>query len=166
MFHTLETLTTIPKSTTRAKSPLNIVMEMTLQLYPKHVRAQLPDYNTMDLKEFLRQADRILAAYNESVILAASVTPKPEDSSDSESEVTAPVRMKSVVVKPDRQPPRRKAPSQKELCYYHRRFGPKAFRCQAPCDWTPKNAWRGCSEAPQPRTPLHPPLQLQPTRRV
>ena len=118
-------------------SSLNIVMEMTLQLYPKHVRVQLPDYTDMDIKEFLRQADRILAAYNEPATLAASVTTKPQDSSDSELEVTAPVRMKSIVVKPGKAPPRRK--STKELCYYHRRFGPKAFRCQSLCDWTPKN---------------------------
>ena len=138
MFHTLETLTTIPKSTTRAKAPLNIIMEMTLQLYPKHVRAQLPDYIDMETRDFLRQADRILAAYTEPDTIAAAANSKTEDSSDSESEVTAPMRMKSVIVKPEKMP-QRKNPS-KVLCYYHRRFGPKAFRCQAPCDWNPKNA--------------------------
>ena len=138
MFHTLQTLTTIPKSTTRQKAPVNLVMEMTLQLYPKHVRAQLPDYGDMDIKDFLRQADKILAPYNEPASMTASATSKPQDSSDSESEVTAPVRMRSVVVKPEKPTNRKK--SAKELCYYHRRFGPKAFRCQPPCDWTPKNA--------------------------
>ena len=139
MYHTLDTLTTIPKSTTRAKSPLNLVMEMTLQLYPKEVRAQLPDYMDMGLKDFLKKADKILAAYTgPPPAITAATTP----SSDTESEVTtpevaAPTRMKSVIIKPEK--PRNKKQS-KELCYYHRRLGPKAYRCQSPCDWTPKNA--------------------------
>ena len=141
MYHTLQTLTTIPKSTTRDKAAVNLVMEMTLQLYPKQVRAQLPDYLDMDLKDFLRRADKIVAAYNEPATIAAaassSAAADPQPSSDSESEVTAPLKMKSVIVKPERKHQRR---PQKEICYYHRRFGPKAFRCQAPCDWTPKNA--------------------------
>ena len=138
MFHTLQTLTTIPKSTTRPKSPLNIVMEMTLQLFPKEVRAQLPDYTDMDTRDFLRKADKILAAYNEPVTMTAAATSNHHHSSDSEVEVTAPVRMKSIVVKPDKTKQWKKPT--KELCYYHRRFGPKAFRCQSPCEWTPKNA--------------------------
>ena len=143
MYHTLQTLTTIPKSTTRTKSSVNLVMEMTLQLYPKQVRAQLPDYLDMDLKEFLRRADKIVAAYNEPPTVAAAPPPPPsrtidpQPSSDSESEVTAPLKMKSVIIKPERKQQRK---TTKDLCYYHRRFGPKAFRCQAPCDWTPKNA--------------------------
>ena len=137
MYHTLQTLTTIPKSTTRPKSSVNLIMEMTLQLYPKQVRAQLPDYSNMDVRDFLRTADRILAAYNEPVTMTAAATTDQHPSSDSESEVSAPIRMKSVIVKPEKK--QHKKPS-KELCYYHRRFGPKAVRCQTPCDWTPKNA--------------------------
>ena len=114
MYHTLQTLTTIPKSTTRVKSQVNLIMEMTLQLYPKQVRAQLPDYSNMDVREFLRTADRILAAYNEPATMTAAVTADQHPSSDSESEVSAPIRMKSVVVKPERK--QHKKPS-KELCY-------------------------------------------------
>ena len=137
MYHTLQTLTTIPKSTTREKSQVNLVMEMTLQLYPKEVRAQLPDYLNMEVREFLRKADRILAAYNEPPTITAAASADQHPSSDSESEVSAPLKMKSVVVRPERKQQKK---TSKELCYYHRRFGPKAFRCQAPCDWTPKNA--------------------------
>lgn len=32
------------------------------------------------------------------------------------------------------QKPRR---TQRQLCYFHRTYGPRARRCQAPCDWKP-----------------------------
>ena len=140
MYHTLQNLITIPKSTTRNKSPVDLVMEMTLQLYPKNVRAQMPDYLDTDLKTFFRRADKIIASYNEPPTITAATTPAPhteDPSSDPESEVAAPLKMKSVVVKPEKT---RQTKKQREICYYHRRFGPKAFRCQSPCDWTPKNA--------------------------
>ena len=139
MYHTLENLTTIPKSTTRAKSPLNIIMEMTLQLYPQEVRAQLPAYMDMGIKEFLKKADNILAAYTPPTpaVTAAASTSSDTDAEVSSADITAPARMKSVVVKPDRQKIKKQG---KELCYYHKRFGPKGYRCQSPCDWTPKNA--------------------------
>ena len=134
MYHTLETLTTIPKSTTREKAPLNIVMEMTLQMYPKQVRAQLPDYSNMDTKEFLRQADRILSAYVEPDTLAAAA----KDSEDDQRQIAAPTRPK---VEPTRQAktikqpaPRRKKKS--DTCYYHTRFGENAYRCQLPCRYS------------------------------
>ena len=135
MFHTLETLTTIPKSTTRDKAPLNLVMKMTLQLYPKQVRAQLPDYTTMTTKNFLRQADRILAAYSEPDTIAAAT---PDSEADSEPEVAAPARLKSVVARPPQQQQetqqRKKKP--RDVCYYHTRFGLKAYRCQPPCQYS------------------------------
>ena len=138
MYHTLDTLTTIPKTTTRQKAALDIVMEMTLQMYPKQVRAQFPDYSSMDTKEFLRQADRILAAYAEPSTLAAA-TP---DSEDDQPEIAAPARPR---VEPTRYPrpthqqqqqpfPRRKKKT--DTCYYHTRFGEKAFRCQPPCRYS------------------------------
>ena len=140
MYHTLDTLTTIPKTTTREKSALNIVMEMTLQMYPKQVRAQLPDYASMDTKEFLRQADRILAAYAEPSILAAAAAAP--DSEDETAEIAAPTRPRVDSTRYPRptqqqqqqqtQPfPRRKKKT--DTCFYHTRFGDKAFRCQPPC---------------------------------
>ena len=134
MYHTLDTLTTIPKSTTRQKAPLNIVMEMTLQMYPKQVRAQLPDYSSMDIKDFLRQADRILSAYTEPDTIAAA-TPDSEAEAD-QPEVVAPAR-------PNPPPPRRYRQQQvqrrkktSDTCYYHTRFGEKAYRCQPPCRYS------------------------------
>ena len=134
MYHTLDTLTTIPKSTTRRKTPLNIVMEMTLQMYPKHVKAQLPDYASMDTKEFLRQADRILAAYAEPDTLAAATTAP--DSEGEQPEVAAPARPKG---EPQRQYKPQTAPKRKkktDTCYYHTRFGENAYRCQPPCRYS------------------------------
>ena len=139
MYHTLETLTTIPKTSTRNKSALNLVMEMTLQMYPKQVRAQLPDYSTMDSKEFLRKADQILAAYVEPSLLAsASASSSKADSSaaaapdtDDESHHTAAPALPGR--KLTKQPFRRK---KKDVCYYHARFGEKAFRCQPPCRYS------------------------------
>ena len=134
MYHTLETLTTIPKTTTRNKSALDIVMEMTLQMYPKQVRAQLPDYSTMDRKDFLRQADRILAAYVEPSLLAsaasssaASSSAASADSDDEPPDAAAPAQPAR---RNNKQPPRRK---KKDVCFYHSKFGDKAFRCQPPC---------------------------------
>ena len=138
MYHTLDTLTTIPKTTTRAKSALNIVMEMTLQMYPKQVRAQLPDYNTMDIKEFLRQADRILAAYAEPSILAAAAAASATapDSDDEPAEIAAPARPRVEPTRyhrPTQQQPFPRRKKKTDTCYYHTRFGDKAFRCQPPC---------------------------------
>ena len=140
MYHTLETLTTIPKTTTRSKSALNLVMEMTLQMYPKQVRAQLPDYSTMDYKDFLRQADRILAAYVEPSLLASaaassstavsSAAAAASDTDDEPQHAAAPAQPGR---KFNKQPVRRK---KKDTCYYHTRFGDKAFRCQPPCRYS------------------------------
>ena len=134
MYHTLDNLTTIPKSTTRQRTQLNIVMEMTLQLYPKQVRAQLPDYSNMELKDFLRQADRILAAYTEPEHLAAA-TP---ESNTKQTEVAAAARQKVHTSRQPKflhQPPQRRR-KKNDTCYYHTRFGDKAYRCQQPCTYS------------------------------
>ena len=140
MYHTLDTLTTIPKTTSREKTSLNIVMEMTLQMYPKQVRAQLPDYSTMEMKDFLKQADRILAAYAEPSILAATASASASaagpDSDDEPSDTAAPTRPRGENTRYNRPTqqqtfPRRKKKS--DTCYYHSKFGDKAFRCQPPC---------------------------------
>ena len=134
MYHTLDNLTTIPKSTTRQKAQLNIVMEMTLQLYPKQVRAQLPDYSNMELKDFLRHADRILAAYTEPDHLAAATT----EPDTEEPEVLAAARHKANTSKQQKtihQPTHRRR-KKNDTCYYHSRFGDKAYRCQPPCTYS------------------------------
>ena len=140
MYHTLETLTTIPKTTTRNKSALNLVMEMTLQMYPKQVRAQLPDYSTMDRKDFLRQADRILAAYIEPSLLAsaaassssaAASSSSAAAASDSDDETPNAAAPAQPARRNNRQPARRK--KKQDTCFYHAKFGEKAFRCQPPC---------------------------------
>ena len=130
MYHTLDTLTTIPKSTTREKKPLNIVMEMTLQLYPKQVRAQLPDYSTMDIKEFLRQADKILSAYSEPDSVAAA-----HSDSEKETDIIAPIRNRQDYKKyiSKKKLPDEKRKQRSDICYYHSRFGERAYRCQTPC---------------------------------
>ena len=136
MYHTLDTLTTIPKATTRQKAPLDIVMEMTLQMYPKQVRAQLPDYSNMEIKEFLRQADRILSAYAEPDSLAAA-TPHSEGD---QPEVAAPARPKGEYARHPRQQqqqqPAQRRKKKTDTCFYHTRFGQQAYRCQPPCRYS------------------------------
>lgn len=133
MYHTLETLTTIPKSTTREKTALNLIMEMTLQLYPTQVRAQLPDYTGMDVKHFLRQADRILAAYTTPKTLAAATIH--DDEKEDTEEVAAPLRR-------EKKPFQRRTNNQQtrknksDICFYHYRFGKEAYRCQPPCRYS------------------------------
>ena len=130
MYHTLETLTTIPKSTTREKTALNLVMEMTLQLYPTQVRAQLPDYTGMDVKAFLRQADRILSAYTPPKSLAAATIEEEEET----EEVAAPLRReRRHFTKQSHFQQKKKKP---DVCFYHSRFGKDAFRCQSPCKFS------------------------------
>ena len=40
----------------------NLIMEITLQCFPKPIRDRMPDYETMDEKDFLLEADKIAKA--------------------------------------------------------------------------------------------------------
>ena len=81
-----------------------------LRALPPSARHVLSASKNTDLRQLGLEADRIVSA-------ADSVS-----SVNEEQEISA-------INKPRR--------SQRQLCYFHRTYGPRARRCSAPCDWKP-----------------------------
>ena len=60
----LENLVNMPKTRTRDAGKVDLIMEMTLQCFPKEITRHLPDYTKMEKKEFLLKADAWLSPTN------------------------------------------------------------------------------------------------------
>ena len=93
ILRTLQNLQNMPKTRTRPAGKVDLLMEITLQCFPKEVTNHLPDYTRTELKDFLLKADALALAHkNEKPILAAARTYN-TDTSDSDSEqVAAPLQ--------------------------------------------------------------------------
>ena len=167
ILHTLQNLTEMPKTRTKDACQLNIHMEMMLQRFPKHIRAHLPDYRDMDEKDFLLKADIIAEAHRSAnSVIAAAATTTHFDSSNSDSDSDSDSKqMAASLQKPkdrrrQRRSSRRRSSSRRKndrshnrsrnrtrnrstekpsVCFFHRKFGEKAYKCTIPCAFKPKN---------------------------
>ena len=144
-YYAIKSLATLPKTSSKPKREIDVYMELALQLFDPKITSQLPDYTTTPLKDFLTKTDEVIAAHRaaqKKATLAASQR-RPmriysSDESDSDLEVAPlqnPRRVKSKVTVPDPPPPKQRW-NRNGICYYHTRFGPKAYRCQEPCKFS------------------------------
>ena len=112
----------------------------------------MSDYETMDEKDFLLEADKIAkASISRNNNQAAATKADTDDSSDDDGvnalslkNTPPPTKLRSTVNRIPAHERRRRErdfkPRQPPLCYYYRRrFGLDAFRCLQPCSYKSKN---------------------------
>ena len=156
LYNQLQDLLTVPKTATRPEKELDVVMELTISTLPSQVRAALPDYLTLQKVEFFQIAEQLLDNHrNHQERLAAvremSTVP---DEGEKENDLVAPLRptsrgreghTPSPVPRQQRRKEGQQQASQQrtlrrpDICYFHRRFGEKAWSCERPCSWQQKN---------------------------
>ena len=167
LYNYLKELITLPKTTTRAETELDIVMECVLSSLPPMVRAGLPDHVTTPHKDFMKIADQLALTYNSQreLLAAAATTDKQKEDVlyDSEEDTAAPLRPTPTSHSRDTgrykggnsgahqqkwkkqqfpgQQQQQKITNRPDICYFHRRFGRNAWNCEKPCSWQPKNVF-------------------------
>ena len=168
LYNYLKELITLPKTTTRAETELDVVMECVLSSLPPMVRAGLPDHVTTPHKDFMKIADQLALTYNSQreLLAAAATTDKQKEGEvlyDSEEDTAAPLRPTPTSHSRDTrrykggnsgthqqkwkkqqfpgQQQQQKITNRPDICYFHRRFGRNAWNCEKPCSWQTKNVF-------------------------
>ena len=146
-FAEMKALTRLPYSD-NCTDKLDLLRVLWLLRLPSDVSSKITDFTQrteqklVDLADSLQGAAKISAPRS---TLAVSNTTEDEETPSAAAVRKPPPQKNYTYRKQD----------QEGLCFYHKRFGDKARRCQAPCSW-PKNAYRGCLHQWQPvRTPTH-----------
>ena len=140
-----------------AETNSSFLRELFLQRLPSSVRMVLASTaDTMDLSTLADMADKVIEVATPSVAsISASHQPDPAAFAQLQQEVSRLTDLVASLTR-DRPPPRRRSPSrvrrpshspapqdqqQQEqsstntLCWYHRKFGEQARKCQSPCSW-------------------------------
>ena len=133
-------------STTMQK--LNVTIVLWLTRLPDVVRQGITKFAEKSPEDLGDLANSLMATYRRSQ--PSSRVCAAETSSDEEAEAAAATNVsprrqryqrKQPAQRRSKPPPsvyRQQPPRQDAICQYHARFGPKAFKCKAPCAW-PKN---------------------------
>ena len=112
---------------------VDLIREVVLTTLPPTVRAAIPDASTMDEEKFLNLADSLMSSHTSSRQIIAPAThdvPPPQETQENDAHV-APLREKW---KKQYRPSWR--PNQQQqtynLCFFHQKFGDRAYRCEGP----------------------------------
>ena len=127
--------------------------ELFLQRLPSSVRMVLASADpTTDLAKLAEMADKIIEVATPPTVAAVTATPASEDLQQLKAEVTRLTDLVATLAqqrsqrgrslsrsrRPHSPAPPTPQPSQQSsdtLCWYHRKFGEAAKKCQEPCNW-------------------------------
>ena len=141
-FAEMEALTRIPTVDNKSKT-LDLLRVLWLMRLPDSVRAGITNFMDQTKEDITKLADSLQGAHRaHNPVLAAQEDTHDDDDADGDAEgqIAAAYRRSQQRPSPGRRPWQNtnNTPSTKNnnnFCFYHRRFGFKAKRCQEPCAW-------------------------------
>ena len=128
-FLEMKALTRLPVAAHGGDGKLDLLRVLWLLRLPGDVRSKITNFMKLTEQEIIDLADSLQGA-------ARNAAPRPIASAGADEEPAAAAAFR----KPQQQmsPPSKKR-SQEAFCFFHKKFGDRARKCQAPCSW-PKNA--------------------------
>ena len=112
----------------------DVLRETFLNSLPENVRGiMIPQAYSLSLDELAQTADNLIS--NQSSHSAVASVSQPSGNDDAIQQLQSQVgeifeKINAMTFNSSKN---------KQFCYYHKRFGKAAFKCQNPCDWQPSN---------------------------
>jgi len=127
----IQALLLLPPDKDKQVKTISLEREVFLQSLPTPVRQSLPEAHTMDVKDLIEKADRLLEAHKATHRSSAAFQIMTEADADVCSATPAAKK------------PAKKAADAPGLCFYHARFGDDAKKCRPHCPRWSKNGGEG-----------------------
>ena len=124
----IDSLAKLPAEEDKPSKRVDLEREILLQRLPPHIRQALPDADSVEIQDLITQADKLLISHKASSVLNAHVHDVETD---------------AITSKHPKEPRPQRKSQDTDLCYYHSRFGDKAFKCCAGCPRWSKNVRAG-----------------------
>ncbi|XP_034459925.1 uncharacterized protein LOC117772693 [Hippoglossus hippoglossus] len=113
-------------------SPHFLFTQLFLRQLPSQVRAALANTTITDCRQLAEEADKSFVASQERYVMAAFLAPHGDPVTMEDSTLIAATSSRRQQSS-GRQQPSGPQQSSSGLCFYHEKFGPKAYRCRPPC---------------------------------
>ena len=127
-FLEMKALTRLPPTDHGEGSKLNLLRVLWLMRLPSDVRSKITDFMKLTEQKITDLADSLQGA-------ARIAAPRPAFAASDVDEAEEPAA--AAFRRPYHQRPQQnKKPDREGICFFHKRFGDKARKCQAPCTWT------------------------------